>query len=136
MPNEVFRRMKEEDSKKEPRLNGYDLDERTAKFGEQIIEFALSVKETPVTRPLISQIVRSGTSVGANYIEADDAVSRKEFALKIGTCRKESRETKHWLRMIVKALPEKREAAAPLWREANELHLIFSKIRRVTLDRP
>ena len=84
--------MKEEDSTQEPRLSGYDLDERTAKFGEQIIEFALFIRETPVTRPLISQIVRSGTSVGANYIEADDAVSRKEFILKIGTCRKEARE--------------------------------------------
>lgn len=127
--------MKEDPPKKEPRLSGYDLDERTAVFGERIVEFALSLKETAVTRPLISQIVRSGTSVGANYIEADDAVSRKEFALKIGTCRKESRETKHWLRMIVKAAPDQRDAAEPLWREANELHLIFSKIRRATLDR-
>lgn len=127
--------MKEDPPKKEPRLSGYDLDERTAVFGERIVEFALSLKETAVTRPLISQIVRSGTSVGANYIEADDAVSRKEFALKIGTCRKESRETKHWLRMIVKAAPDQRDAVEPLWREANELHLIFSKIRRATLDR-
>jgi four helix bundle protein len=128
--------MKEDAPKKEPRLSGYDLEERTAVFGERVVEFALSLKEAAVTRPLISQIVRSGTSVGANYIEADDAVSRKEFALKIGTCRKEARETKHWLRMIVKAIPEQRDAAEPLWREANELHLIFSKIRRATLDRP
>jgi four helix bundle protein len=127
--------MKEDPPKKEPRLSGYDLDERTAIFGERIIEFALALRETAVTRPLISQIVRSGTSVGANYIEADDAVSRKEFVLKIGTCRKESRETKHWLRMIVKAVPDQRDSAEPLWREANELHLIFSKIRRATLDR-
>jgi four helix bundle protein len=124
------------DSSKEPRLSGYDLEERTALLGEAVIEFAKSLKETALTRPLISQIVRSSTSVGANYIEADDAVSRKEFIQKIGTCRKEARETKHWIRMIVKASPEHREAATPLWREANELHLIFSKIRRTTLDRP
>ena len=128
--------MKEEDSSEPPRLSGYDLEERTALLGEAVIEFARSLKETAVTRPLISQIVRSSTSVGANYIEADDAVSRKEFIQKIGTCRKEARETKYWIRMIVNASPEHREAAKPLWREANELHLIFPKIRRTTLDRP
>lgn len=114
----------------------FDLEERTAAFGEAIIEFALSIKETSVMRPLISQIVRSGTSSGANYCEADDAVSRKEFVLKINTCRKESRETKFWLRMIVKADPNLRDPAAVLWKEANELHLIFSKIRRTTLANP
>ncbi len=128
--------MKEGESSKEPRLSGYDLEERTALLGEAVIEFARSLKETAVTRPLISQIVRSGTSVGANHIEADDAVSRNEFILKIGTCRKEARETKHRIRMIVKGSPEHRESAKPLWREANELHLIFSKIRRSTLDHP
>ena len=127
--------MSDEASANEPRFDGYDLEERTAAFGEAIVGFAMSVKESAVTRPLISQIVRSGTSVGANDIEADDAVSQKEFILKVGTCRKEARETKHWLRMIVKAMPDKRDAAAPLWQEAKELHLIFSKIRRTTIDR-
>ena len=128
--------MNDRESSEEPRFGGYDLEERTALLGEAVIDFARSLKETAITRPLISQIVRSATSVGANYIEADDAVSRKEFLLKIGTCRKEARETKHWIRMIVKASPAHREAATSLWREANELHLIFSKIRRSTLDRP
>ncbi|OYV06401.1 MAG: four helix bundle protein [Verrucomicrobiales bacterium VVV1] len=111
----------------------FDLEERTAAFGEAIIEFAMSIKESAVMRPLISQIVRAGTSAGANYCEADDAVSRKEFVLKINTCRKETRETKFWLRMIVKADPNLRDPAAVLWKESNELHLIFSKIRRTTL---
>jgi four helix bundle protein len=128
--------MKDEDSSKVPRFGGDDLEERTALLGEAGIDFARSLGETAVTRPLISQIVRSGTSVGANYIEADDAVSRKEFIQKIGTCRKEARETKYWIRMIVNAFPEHREAAKPLWREANEIHLIFPKIRPTTLDRP
>lgn len=120
---------------KEPRLSGYDLEERTAVFGEHVIVYAQSLPETPVTRPLISQIVRSATSVGANYVEADDAVSRKEFVLKINTCRKEARETKHWLRMIAKAIPDKRDQAKPIWQEAHELHLIFSKIRQNTLNK-
>ena len=108
----------------------YNLGERTSVFGEATIEFALSVAENAVTKPLISQIVRSGTSVGANYCEAEDAVSKKEFKQKIGTCRKESKETKFWLRMIAKAVPEKKTRARTLWKEANELNLIFGAIWR------
>ena len=84
----------------------YDLDERTACFGEAIIDFANIIPRTPVTRPLIEQLVGCGTSVGANYCEADDAVSKKEFRLRCGTCKKEARETKYFLRMIVRAVPE------------------------------
>lgn len=113
-----------------PKEEKYDLEERTALFGEAIINFTRQVKEDSVTRPLISQIVRSGTSIGANYCEADDSVSKKEFRKNIGTCRKEARETKFWLRMISKASPELREESIKLWKEAKELHLIFSKIFR------
>lgn len=81
----------------------YDLEERTALFGEAIIAFAKTIPRDVVTLPLISQLVRAGTSIGANYCEADDAVSRKEFLQKINTCQKEAKETKHWLRMVVAA---------------------------------
>lgn len=108
----------------------FDLEERTAKFGEAIIVFAKKIPINQVTRSLVDQIVRSATSIGANYCEADDASSKKEFRQKIGYCRKESRETKHWLRMIAKAEPEFREEAKPLWQEAKELHLIFAAILR------
>jgi four helix bundle protein len=108
----------------------YDLEERTAKFGESVIDFCRQVPEDSVTRSLISQVVRSGTSVGANYCEADDAVSRKEFMNKIGTCKKEAKETKFWLRMLVKAVPKMRGRAIPLWQEAKELLLIFAAIHR------
>jgi four helix bundle protein len=108
----------------------YDLEERTACFGEKIIAFAKTVPQNPVTIPLISQIVRSGTSVGANYCEADDAVSKKEFCHKIGTCKKEARETKHWLRMIASADQGSKLKARDLWQEAKELHLIFAAIIR------
>ncbi len=108
----------------------FDLAERTALFGERVIEFCRSVKEDSVTKPLISQLVRSGTSVGANDCEADEAVSRKEFMHKIGTCKKESKESRHWVRMIVKACPDRRNAAVKLWKEANELLLIFAAIWR------
>ena len=110
----------------------YDLEERTAKFGELVIEVAKLVPVNPVTTRLISQFVGAGTSVGANYCEADDSVSKKEFRNKIGTCKKEARETKFFTRMLVKAVPELRSAAEPVWREAKELHLIFAAIFRNT----
>jgi four helix bundle protein len=108
----------------------FDLEERTAQFGETIVHFARTVVKNPVTVPLISQLVRAGTSVGANYCEADDAVSKKDFKNKIGTCRKEARETKLWLRMIAAAEPEMKAEARKLWHEAKELHLIFAAIWR------
>jgi four helix bundle protein len=108
----------------------YDLEERTARFGEAVIDFAKTIPQDAVTNRLISQLVGAATSVGANYVEADDAVSKKEFLKSIGTCRKEARETKHFLRMIVRAVPELKPKARTLWLEAKELHLIFSKIWR------
>jgi four helix bundle protein len=108
----------------------FDLEERTAGFGEAVIHFAKKVPRHPVTLPLIGQIVRSGTSVAANYCEADDAVSKRDFKNKIGTCRKESRETKLWLRMVAAAEPELKTEARKLWQEAKELHLIFAAVWR------
>jgi four helix bundle protein len=74
----------------------YDLEERTARFGEAVIDFAKSIPQNPVTSRIITQLVGAATSVGANYVEADDAVWKKEFLKNIGTCRKEARETKHF----------------------------------------
>ena len=109
----------------------YDLEERTACFGRMIIAFAKKLPANAVTTPIVSQIVRSATSVESRIAaKADDAVSKKEFRLKIGTCKKEARETKHWLRMAVAANPRTREEAKTLWHEARELHLIFAAILR------
>lgn len=106
----------------------YDLEERTGKFGEDIIEFAKLISHSPVTISIITQLVKSGTSVGANYNEADCAESRKDFEHKLGICKKEAKECKHWLRMISKATPELKNRAIELWNEANELQLIFITI--------
>jgi len=108
----------------------YDLEERTACFGETVIDFAKTISQSAVTYRIIAQLVGAATSVGANYVEADDAVSKKEFLKNIGTCRKEARETKHFLRMAVRAVPELKPQARMLWTEAKELHLMFSKIWR------
>ncbi len=114
------------------KIGTYDLEERTAKFGEAVIEFCLGLPANSVTAPIINQLVRAGTSVGANYCEADDAESKKDFRHKIALCRKEARETKFWLRMIAKAAPTQKTPARALWRETKELHLIFVAIIRTT----
>jgi len=108
----------------------FDLEERTARFGERVIIFAKSLPIDVVNSVLIGQLVRAATSVGANYCEADDAESKKDFRHKIGLCRKESRESKHWLRMIAAAEPPRRDEIRTLWQEAKELNLIFGSIRR------
>jgi four helix bundle protein len=106
----------------------YDLEERTAKFGEEIIRFAKKIPENSITKPLIIQLIKSGTSIGANYCEADDAESKKDFKHKISICKKEAREVKHFLRMIEVAVPEFKEETRKLWQEAKELNLIFNSI--------
>jgi len=116
-----------------PKPRQFDLEERTAAFGNAAILLAKTVPLTPITRPLVSQLVRSATSVGANYCEADDAESRADFKHKIGICKKEAREARHWLRMLVTAVPEARVQARPLWQEAKELNLIFNAIVRTTM---
>ena len=113
----------------------FDLEERTARFGEAVVAFARRLPVNPVTEPLIGQLVNSGTSVGANYCEADDAGTKKEFRYRISLCKRESRESKHWLRMMATAVPEAKDEARGLWREAKELNLIFAAIYRSGKDR-
>ena len=127
---EIMSNVKAQSSNKiqNPNVPLYDLEERTAKFGEDIIEFAKTVKRDEINSPLIIQLVKSSTSIGANYMEADGADSKKDFRHKITLCKKESKETKHWLRMIQKANPHKAVECRKLWQEAQELTLIFSSI--------
>jgi four helix bundle protein len=108
----------------------FDLEDRTARFGEAIIRFAKKIPQNPVNNRLISQLVGAGTSVGANYCEADDGVSKNDFKHKIGTCKKEARETKFFLRMVATSEPDLKPQARLLWQEAKELHLIFCAIWR------
>jgi four helix bundle protein len=112
----------------------YDLEERTALFGEAVIDFLKMVPVNPITKRLIDQLSGAGTSIGANYCEADDAPSKKAFRNSISTCKREAREAKLFIRMIARACPELREEAKPLWQEAKEIHLIFCKIYRGNKD--
>lgn len=108
----------------------YDLEERTTQFSKNIIDFTKKLHQNSITRSLISQLIRSGTSIGANYCEADEASSKKDFINKIFIAKKETKETKYWLRIIAHTLPNHREEARTLWKEAQELNLILAAIIR------
>jgi four helix bundle protein len=105
----------------------YDLEKRTAKFSEDIIVFVRKIKKDIVNIPLITQLVKSATSIGANYCEAQGASSKKDFKNKIYICKKEAKETKYWLQIIAKSNPEHSEECRRHWKEVQELTLIFSK---------
>lgn len=108
--------------------NNYNLEERTAKFGELTIELCKKLRQDNISAPIINQFIRSSTSIGANYMEANGASSRRDFQNKIFICKKEAQETKHWLRMLAKCFPEYANELRKLWIEVQELTLIFQKI--------
>lgn len=108
----------------------FALEERTALFGEAIVKFARRVPSHPANDRLISQIVGAGTSVGANYCEANESVSKKDFRFCVSRCLKEAKETRHFLRMIVASEPSFASEARPLWREATELLRILSAMKQ------
>ena len=118
--------------------NNYNLEERTAVFSENLIKFCKQIKENNINKPIINQLIRSGTSIGANYCEANNASSRKDFQNKIFICKKEAQDTKYWLRTLSVCCPEKAEDLRKLWKETQELTMIFQKIvsslRKVTSE--
>ncbi len=111
----------------------YDLEERSAVFAENIIEFVKNIKRDDINRNIIIQLTRAATSVGANYYEANASSSKKDFRNKIYISKKEANETKYWLRMLAKNNTELKEPIRNLWQEAHEFHLIFQKITN-TID--
>jgi len=106
----------------------FDLEERTAKFGEEVLNFCKLIYLNTFNESLIKQLIRSSTSIGANYMEANGSDSRRDFKNKISICKKEAKETTHWLRMLSVVLPNKKDRLRILWKEAQELVLIFSAI--------
>jgi four helix bundle protein len=110
--------------------HAFDLEERTAKFGEGIIRFIKKVPRNAENNRLIDQLVGCSTSVGANYCEANEGVSKKDFKHAISRCVKEAKETKFFLRMVAASEPQLADEARKLYREAKELHLIFASIYR------
>ncbi len=110
----------------------YDLEERTTRFAENVIDLCKSTPKSVITIPIIDQLIRSSTSIGANYFEANGASSKKDFKNKIFISKKESKETEYWLRLLSRADDKHIDICRTLWKEVHELTLIFSKIASKT----
>ncbi len=106
----------------------YDLNERTLNFSKNIIKVLRKIDRNTISSPIISQCIRSGTSIGANYAEADCAESRKDFEHKIGICKKESKETVYWLKLLEGIAPQLKLEFQSLVVESSEFQLIFASI--------
>ena len=122
--------LKETPSNNGPPRHPFDLMDRTAKFGEAIIRFTKKIPRGPRNDRLIDQLVGCGTSIGANYCEANESASRRDFTHSISRCAKEASETKFFLRMVAASEPQLANEARGLYGEGNELHLIFANIFR------
>ena len=107
----------------------YDLEERTALFAERIRDFCLKLPRNVANAEYISQLIRAGSSPGANYIEANESIGDKDFKMKIKTCRRESKESSYWLRLaITDGSKEIEDERRYLRQEAKEFILIFTAI--------
>lgn len=106
----------------------YDLEDRTLEFGKKIIHLAKDLPKNTINFNLCDQVIRSGTSMGANYREANETETKKDFMFRIRICRKEGKETIYWLQLIEEANPEFRKRIEPLLQETTELVRIFASI--------
>ena len=116
-------------NEKAEKTNRYDLEERTALFAVRVRDFCLALPRNSTNVEYIPQLIRAGSSPGANYIEANETIGDKDFGMKIKTCRRESKESGYWLRLaITDGSKESEEERARLRQEAKELVLIFTAI--------
>ena len=122
--------LREESSAAPNDRHPFDLEERTAIFGEKIVRFSKKIPRDPTNNRLIDQLVGAGTSIGANYCEANDCVSQKDFRYTIKRCLKESKETRFFLRVVAASEPALAAEARDLYREASELVRIFASMCR------
>jgi four helix bundle protein len=106
----------------------YNLEERLAKFAEKIIDLMKKLPQDAINLRMIGQVVASGGSAGANYNEANEAESKKDFTHKTILVKKELKETRHWLRLLTRANPSFKDEFAEIREENRELLLIFSRI--------
>jgi four helix bundle protein len=107
---------------------GFDLEERTLEFAKQVIRLCKQLPQNVINKELIAQLIRASGSVGANYREANDALSKRDFNHRIKITRKEAKESFYWLELLKEASPEHGEGISKLLTEAVELRKIFSSI--------
>jgi len=112
-----------------PNRHPWDVEERTSVSGERLVRFSKRIPRDPTNNRLIDQLVGAGTSVGPNYCEANEAVSKKDFKNTVSRCMKEAKETKSFLRMVAASEPQLACEARVIYREAHELLLIFGSMR-------
>jgi four helix bundle protein len=109
----------------------YDLEDRTFNFAKDVREFARQIPRTIANIEDTKQVVRASGSVGANYIEANESLSKKDFVMRIKICRKEAKESRYWLRLIEAGGDATlAKYQGDLVREATELTNIFGAILR------
>jgi len=111
----------------EPKI--YDLRERLLIFAERILQICKMLPNIPECEGIRKQLANSGTSTGANFEEADGALTKKDFVNKVGISRKEAKETRYWLKVISGTYVEKRELVADI-KESEEIINILSAILR------
>lgn len=104
------------------------LEERTTAFAKRVIHLCQSLPENRVNNPLVSQVVRSSGSIGANYREANEALGKKDFLYRLRLARKEGKETQHWFELIAEANPNVAARMTALFQEVHELRNILSAI--------
>lgn len=110
----------------------YDLEERTLQFTKEVIEFVGTLPKTLANIEIIKQVVRSAGSVGANYIEANESLGKKDFAMKVKICRKEAKESRYWLCLVEVNEENTENRRHSLIAEASELTKIFGAILEKT----
>lgn len=106
----------------------YDLEERTLIFAKRILKMTKALPKDQINQYYVNQIIRSGSSVGANYREANDALGKKDFIHRAKIARKESKETTYWLELIIEHNPDFESRVRPLLQENIELTKILSAI--------
>jgi four helix bundle protein len=105
-----------------------ELEKRTQKFGVRIIRLSSILPNAPESMVIRNQMTKSGTSIGANYREANRARSRADFRNRIKICESEASETQYWLEIIMGAEWLTGEKVMPEYRECSELLAIFTSI--------
>ena len=106
----------------------FDLEERTLKFAKSCIDLCKVVEKNIVNVELVKQFIRAACSIGANYREANDTITKKDFLHKIGICRRESKESKYWLELLLHTNPNFKLQVEPLIDESHQLARIFASI--------
>ncbi len=106
----------------------YDLEERTLEFGRSVVRLCKTLPKNNVNYRLGDQCLRSGTSIGANYREANETDTKRDFQHRIRIAKKEAKETIYWINLILEANPSLRDEILPLLKEAEELMKILGSI--------